>query len=420
MVQCLEMHIKINHGFGEGFSAKERRLAWMAGGASDRVRAYQEAAAEEAGAKIPVSIRDEQTRALDAIVHASNAEWPDWLKWTGMVKTSGWKVQNAMQEEARKRIQAKCPELHAGWFRWLTSPATRKAYWIAEGQMMQAIAEESKAKLEEQDSELNLIQQRYSKNSKKFAEGGVKLSLKNTPKRSKLLKSIEKASRITDKAYASYKEFPPEVKSALQDEETLVEDLVTRYGIIDPSEIDRLFTDNQNGGNKLLTRIDAYFNGAEYNTKGEPGAHTLREMAATGRRSEITKIAEQFKKAIKGLKYSVFGNRNVWYYRSLLELKNPNASPDTKRKALQEGKNGKRLEFTVPPAGKVIAFTKCKDGDYFRLTDASGNTYILDIGPEGGSDTDRRKVTLVMPPKRGGKDPQEIDLPWQNVTVSYR
>ncbi len=412
------MHTYKDFGFGRGYSAKEGRLL----GKTDRTRAYEAAAEAESGAKIPVTIRDEQVRALDSIVRASNAEWPDWLKWTGMVKTSGWKVQQAMLEEARKRIQAKCPELQAGWFRWMISSATRKAYWTAEGQMMQAIAEESKAKLESQDGELQLIQQRYSKNSKLFKEGGVRLSLKNTPKRSKLLKSIEKASRITEKSYASYKDFPPEVKSALQDEETLVEDLVTRYGIIEPSEVDRLFTDNQNGGPRLKTRLNTYFKSAEYRTKSTPGAQTLREMDATGRGSEVKKIEAQLLEAIAALGYRVWDNRKLWHYRSLHALKNPNASAETKWKYLMDKKPvaGTRITLDIPSKGKIVAFTKCKDGEYVRCTDARGDVYLLDIGPAGQSADEKQKFTVVGPPKRGSTDPEEIDLPTSNVEISPR
>jgi hypothetical protein len=383
---------------------------------TERRQAYEKALnAENLHSVKHGSILDEQVRAMDAISRAANAG-----PVASLFKSKSRRVRDAMMQETQKRIHDKCPELEPGWLRYVTSPSARQEYHTAQRQIALSIAEETQQKLEAQDGELLNLQQRYGRHSKMFKAGGVKLSLKNTKAQSKLKTTIEKAVKLTEEKFRNYKDFPPELKNALHNEENLIEDLVNRYEIIKPSEIDRLFADNQEGGQVLLRRIKTYFDAGEYALKPSAGAKLLSEMSATGRAKEVNGIRDQLTKATSGLRYSFFWNRRLSHYRSLLALKNPNASDNTKRQYFLERKPvaGARVDITVPGGAKVTAFTKYRSGNYLYLIDAADKLYQFDLTADGASGKAPPKIPSVFPdPKKPG-DAAESDIDWSMIEIS--
>lgn len=381
---------------------------------------YKEAeAAENISSNGIVAVLSQQDLALDAIVKASNSGWPEWTKYIGFT-TKSKAVRDAMYLQVQDRIQQNCPELaKVGWFKKLISPSTRKAIWTAESEGFKAIAMETKDMIANQDKEVAALWSRYSSKQKMFAEGGVRVTIANTKAQSKLLQSIEGAAKRAENEYEGYAEkvLPPEVKLALNNEELLVDDLVNRYEVIEPHEVDRLFQDNQNGGKLLQQHIDTYFTGALYKGKASEGARLLASMSVTGREKAVEKIRETLGGSLQTMRYSFFRNQHVWYYRSLMRIKEPNSSPEAMRRFLQDKKPvaGTRLTFDSPQTGQLVAFTKVRQGDTcFRLKDTAGNVYVIDIG---SNDEEREKMWLVKKNPAGGP-PDDIQFNWRDLKIS--
>jgi hypothetical protein len=396
---------------------RERRLCFAK---SEAMGAYEKAVDKQKPQSANVvQLQDTQIRAMDKIVRATNAGWPNWMSYiTGYTKEGN--VNQALLEEARLRIQEKCPELNVGWFRWLISPAARTAYYTAEAQAMDSIANEMRSKIEAQDKELEKLQSRYSRNSQRFQNGGVRISLANNKSRNDVLANLQLATAKVKETYKGYTDFPQEVQNALQDEELLMEDLVSRYEVIKPHEADMLFTANQDGGAKLLDRLETYFNGGEFRLRKTPGARALQEMEDAGRKEEITKIYNQLKKAVQGIRWSLFATHNVSNYRSLLGLKNPNASDETKWTYLRERKPfaGAKITVATPSGGSIDIVTKNRDGRYLLAEDKQGKLYQLDLGPESGAQTGE-SINMVFPPVGKGT-PVERDVTFDRISVSAR
>ncbi len=415
------MHIK--HYQHWSLPGDENRLIHFGYSSGERKQAYKEASEAENAAQGNMGmglVLNEQDRVLDQVIQKTNAAWPEWTKYMGL-QTKSNAAYWAMRDEARIRLLDKNPELDVGWWKWVVSSSTRRAFYTAESQIYQNIAEESKKKLDEQDHELEMQAARYNRKKKMFAEGGVKISLKNTKKKSSVVRAIEKAADMAKEEYKDYKDFPPEVKLAVEDEEMLVDDLVTRYEVIEPNEVDRMFQDNEDGGKLLDSRIRSYFDGAEYTLKASEGARRLQDLIRTqgaDGKKKISEVRNALIASLKRLRFSRFRNRKVSYYRTLLRLKNPNASPDSQRQYLLERKPvaGARITFNSPLLGPLVAFTKCKQGETcIRVKDTAGKTYVLDIG---SNDVDREKMWLVREPKKRGGEPEDVQLDWRHIQIS--
>lgn len=378
----------------------EPRLIFLHSPSQDRLNAFEAANLEQAKAKgsSPEELENAQDQSINRILQETGAGFPEWTKWMGF-PTKKQNARFAMHEEARKRIEEHCPELHSNWFHWMISPSMRRAYYTAENKIVQSLAEEAKERSNELDNLVNDLDGEYEKNLlTKLKKGKVKISRKKTKKENATLAAINQAAQKTAEKYKKFSEFPAEVRNALKTEEILADDLVTKFSVIKPEEVETLFQKNQNGEKVLLDRIYKYFKGGLYTQDSSPGAALLKKHAGTAEgEKQIDAIYEMFRAKAKSLKHSLLFNSNLWYYRAQARIKNPNASASTKRKFLLEKKPVAGTKVRVKTEnGIAAAFVKCRvpNTSMFELTGPNNSRYILDVGADG---IDGRSMWLVIP-----------------------
>lgn len=382
---------------------RENRLLQFASSSKDRLGAYENAINESNTKKgiNPQSVDTELDMSLDRILRETHIGFPEWTKWLGL-RTKARNAREAMHAEARRRIEKQCPELDEGWFTWVFSSATRRAYWTAENKIVQSLAQETVERMNEIDQEISDLDGRYEdRQMAKFKRGRVKITRKASRAKTQVLSAIGSAAKKTAESYKNYKDFPPDIKRAMETEERLVDDLVSKYEIIKPEEVESLFQKNQNGESLLLDRVDQYFKGKLFMSNRSSGARLLQKHGnAPGGAQKVEAIHGLLRSGVKRLRYSFFGNRALSFYRIQNRIQNPNASAATKRKYLLEKKPvaGTRLRIRVAN-GAADAYVKCRvNGNMFELRGPNGQTYILDAGGDG---PDARSMWMVFPGSDG-------------------